>query len=53
MPYAGKLEGDCETTLGHPWGNAVGAAANRVAVAACVEHVTWVLSLRKKVGHPY
>ena len=24
-------------TLGHPWGNAAGAAANRVAVEACVE----------------
>jgi ribulose-bisphosphate carboxylase large chain len=23
-------------TLGHPWGNAAGAAANRVAVEACV-----------------
>ena len=24
-------------TLGHPWGNAAGAAANRVALEACVE----------------
>ena len=24
-------------TLGHPWGNAAGAAANRVACEACVE----------------
>jgi ribulose-bisphosphate carboxylase large chain len=24
-------------TLGHPWGNAAGAAANRVAVEACVK----------------
>ena len=24
-------------TQGHPWGNAAGAAANRVAVEACVE----------------
>ena len=24
-------------TLGHPWGNAAGAAANRVALEACVQ----------------
>ena len=24
-------------TLGHPWGNAAGGAANRVALEACVE----------------
>jgi ribulose-bisphosphate carboxylase large chain len=24
-------------TLGHPWGNAAGAAANRVALEACVK----------------
>jgi ribulose-bisphosphate carboxylase large chain len=24
-------------TLGHPWGNAAGACANRVALEACVE----------------
>jgi ribulose-bisphosphate carboxylase large chain len=24
-------------TLGHPWGNAAGASANRVALEACVE----------------
>ncbi len=24
-------------TLGHPWGNAAGAAANRVALEACIE----------------
>jgi ribulose-bisphosphate carboxylase large chain len=24
-------------TLGHPWGNAAGAAANRVALEACTE----------------
>jgi ribulose-bisphosphate carboxylase large chain len=24
-------------TLGHPWGNAAGATANRVALEACVE----------------
>jgi len=26
-------------TLGHPWGNAPGAAANRVASEACVQAV--------------
>jgi len=24
-------------TIGHPWGNAAGAAANRVALEACVQ----------------
>ena len=28
---------DVDGTLGHPWGNAAGAAANRVALEACVE----------------
>jgi ribulose-bisphosphate carboxylase large chain len=30
-------------TLGHPWGNAPGAAANRVASEACVQAVWTVL----------
>ena len=29
-------------TLGHPWGNAAGAAANRVALEACVRRATRV-----------
>ena len=28
---------DLDGTLGHPWGNAAGACANRVALEACVQ----------------
>ena len=31
-------------TIGHPWGNAAGAAANRVAVEACVDVATHVIA---------
>ena len=33
----GDLRGFGGGTLGHPWGNAAGAAANRVALEACTE----------------
>ncbi|MDH5436323.1 MAG: RuBisCO large subunit C-terminal-like domain-containing protein, partial [Gammaproteobacteria bacterium] len=35
-------------TLGHPWGNAAGAAANRVAVEACVEARNMGVELEKE-----
>ena len=35
-------------TLGHPWGNAAGAAANRVALEACVEARNQGVNWRRK-----
>ncbi len=35
-------------TLGHPWGNAAGAAANRVAVEACVQARNEGVEVEKK-----
>ncbi|CAD6252410.1 unnamed protein product [Miscanthus lutarioriparius] len=43
MPTRTEIFGDDSVlqfgggTLGHPWGNAFGAAANRVALEACVQ----------------
>ncbi len=37
-------------TLGHPWGNAAGAAANRVALEACVEARNVGRELEKEGG---
>ena len=40
-------------TLGHPWGNAAGAAANRVALEACVEARNQGRADREgRQGHP-
>ena len=40
-------------TLGHPWGNAAGAAANRVALEACVEARNQGREHREgRQGHP-
>ena len=36
MPALVDIFGDGGGTLGHPWGNAPGAVANRVALEACV-----------------
>jgi ribulose-bisphosphate carboxylase large chain len=35
-------------TLGHPWGNAAGAAANRVALEACVEARNQGVQIKKE-----
>ena len=37
-------------THGHPWGSAAGAAANRVALEACVKDVMLVAKSKKRVG---